>query len=326
MTALPPPGLPQQFPSRWGRYELRACRRAEPLGALYQGVALDVGRAVLIKVLAPPDLFSEAARLRLEEAFEAEARRLAADGKSGLFDTGRSSAGHCFVAFDDPEFLGERPVAVEALGSAPLEIVALAASTARALLPLWVDGSLAWSLDPVGWFVAPNGVVRVLNLGLAHLAGGTGLPPEWTRSPGSIPIEGTEQADAVSALAVWLYAVLRGCPADGVRAAARLGQLEPLWTRHPALTGSIDDVIRGAIVGASSSTRQGLDGFADALVSGPSRASNSPASSASPHPASLEPTLPATAPPPEYPVQDYITWAVGLSLLAGGAGWWLGKG
>ena len=174
---------------RLGVYHLQALLGAGGMGEVYRARDTKLGRDVAIKVL-PRAVTSDPDRLA---RFEREARMLAALNHSNICAIyGLEEAdGLRFLILElvDGETLGEKLAKLHALDSQssglPLdEVLAVARQIAEALEVAHDKGIIHRDLKPANVTITPDGMVKVLDFGLAK--------PASVEALGSDPIGGTQ--------------------------------------------------------------------------------------------------------------------------------------
>ena len=175
--------MPLEVGTRLGPYEIQAAIGAGGMGEVYRARDTKLGRDVAIKVL--PDAFvHDADRVA---RFQREARALAAlnhpniGGIHGLEDAHGATA----LVLE----LIEGPTLHERIAGGPIpldEALPIARQIAEALAAAHEQGVIHRDLKPSNIKVTPDGVVKVLDFGLAKLtqASGAGAQaPDMTASP-----------------------------------------------------------------------------------------------------------------------------------------------
>ncbi|MBI4888033.1 MAG: serine/threonine protein kinase, partial [Acidobacteria bacterium] len=161
--------------TRLGPYEITAQIGAGGMGEVYRATDTTLGRQVAIKVL--PDAFAgDAERLA---RFEREARTLAALNHpliAQIYGIERSGGVHALVMeLVEGEDLSQRI----AHGAIPLdEALPMARQIAEALEAAHEQGIIHRDLKPANIKVTPDGVVKVLDFGLAKLTQASGPRPQ----------------------------------------------------------------------------------------------------------------------------------------------------
>ena len=160
--------------TRLGPYEILSAIGAGGMGEVYRATDTTLGRQVAIKVL--PDAFAQDAE-RLAR-FEREAKTLAALNHphiAQIYGLEKSSGMQALVMeLVEGEDLSQRI----ARGPIPLdEALPIARQIAEALEAAHEQGIIHRDLKPANIKVTPDGVVKVLDFGLAKLAERSGSPP-----------------------------------------------------------------------------------------------------------------------------------------------------
>jgi len=163
-----------------GSYEIVGPLGAGGMGEVYRARDTRLSREVAIKVL-PPDLASDAHRL---ERFEKEARTASGLNHPNIvtiYDIGESD-GTSFIAMELVEGKTLRELLVS--GALPVKrLLSIAAQAADGLAKAHAAGIVHRDLKPENLMVTKDGLVKILDFGLAKLAptgfessGGTNLP------------------------------------------------------------------------------------------------------------------------------------------------------
>src|SRR5438105_2702151 len=175
--------------TRLGVYEVVAPLGAGGMGEVWRARDTRLGREVAIKIL-PADVASDPGRLK---RFEKEARSASALNHPNIvtiYDVGTSDS-VSWIAMERVEGKTLR----ELLFGGPLQIrklLPLAAQIADGLAKAHEAGIVHRDLKPENVMVTRDGLVKILDFGLAKLtrpeldSGGTNLPTETGTSPGMI--------------------------------------------------------------------------------------------------------------------------------------------
>src|SRR5882762_2306538 len=156
--------------TRIGPYELVSLLGAGGMGEVYRARDAKLGRDVAIKVL-PSSFSTDVERLA---RFERDARMLASLNHPhiaaiyGLEETGNVPA--LVLELVEGETLAERLAAVRGAGLPVQEALSIAAQIADALDAAHERGIIHRDLKPANVKIAPDGVVKVLDFGLAKAA------------------------------------------------------------------------------------------------------------------------------------------------------------
>src|SRR5260370_4785800 len=163
-----------------GPYEIVALLGAGGMGEVYRARDSKLGREVALKLL-PPQFMTDADRVA---RFEREARLLASLNHShigaiyGLEDSGNVSA--LVLELVEGDTLGDRV----RRGPLPLaEALAIAQQVAEALDAAHRAGIMHRDLKPSNVKSTPDGVVKVLDFGLAKALAAEGSGPDLLESP-----------------------------------------------------------------------------------------------------------------------------------------------
>ncbi len=166
--------------TRLGPYEIVAPLGAGGMGEVYRARDDRLGREVAIKVL-PAELAANTERLR---RFEKEARSASALSHPNIvtvFDIGDTD-GVSWIAMERIE--GETLRRLLASGAFPLKrLLAICAQIADGLAKAHATGIVHRDLKPENVMVSRDGVVKILDFGLAKLVSPTGETGEVTQSP-----------------------------------------------------------------------------------------------------------------------------------------------
>jgi Tol biopolymer transport system component len=239
---------------RLGVYAIRSLLGVGGMGEVYRAVDETLGREVAIKVL-PPDLVADAQR---RARFEREARMLATLNHPhvaaiyGVHDVDGMRA--LVLELVEGETLAER--IARASNSAPIpiaEAIGIARQIADALDAAHEKGIVHRDLKPANIKITPDGVVKVLDFGLAKIPGDERARTDVTESHdglilGTAAYMSPEQARSQSVdrrTDIWafgcvLYELLTcrlAFPGDTVSdTIAAILQRDPEWRALPATT------------------------------------------------------------------------------------------
>ncbi len=195
--------------TRLGPYEIVASLGAGGMGEVYRARDTRLGRDVAIKVL-PSDVAHDANRLA---RFEREARAVAALSHPNilaLYDVGEANGIHYVVT----ELL-EGETLREQLATGPLaqhSAVELGVKVARGLSGAHAKGIVHRDLKPANIFVSSDGVVKLLDFGLAKL-----VKPEAAVTPDGTTVDREPRTESGTVLGTMGYTSpeqLRGEAAD----------------------------------------------------------------------------------------------------------------
>src|SRR5829696_4675257 len=190
-----------------GGYSLQALLGAGGMGEVYRARDATLQREVAIKIL-PRAFTSDPAWLA---RFEREARMLAALNHPNI------CAIHGFEEADGIRFLILELVEGETLATkVPLplgEALTIARQIAGALEAAHDKRIVHRDLKPANITITADGVVKVLDFGLAKSVGGDGSSPELTNAPGAIRGGGAEGA-VIGTAAYMSPEQARGLPVD----------------------------------------------------------------------------------------------------------------
>jgi eukaryotic-like serine/threonine-protein kinase len=166
--------------TRLGPYEVLSPLGAGGMGEVYRARDERLGREVAIKVL-PAELASNAERLK---RFEKEARSASALSHPNIvtvYDIGDTD-GVSWIAMERVE--GETLRRLLANGALPLKrLLGIAAQIADGLAKAHATGIVHRDLKPENVMVSRDGVVKILDFGLAKLVSPSGESEERTQAP-----------------------------------------------------------------------------------------------------------------------------------------------
>ena len=244
-----------------GGYQLQGLLGAGGRGEVYRAHDAKLGREVAIKVL-PREFTRDADRL---SRFEREARMLAALNHPNICAIyGLEEAdGLRFLILErvDGITLAERIQGSQVAGLPIAEVLSIARQIAEALEAAHDKAIVHRDLKPANIKITPDGVVKVLDFGLAKPITADGSAPDLTRSP-MVTVGGTREGVILGTAAymspeqargkaidkrtdIWafgcvLYEMLTGrVPFDGETVSDTIGKIlerEPDWTVLPRTT------------------------------------------------------------------------------------------
>ncbi len=238
-------GASQLTGRRVGGYDVHARIGAGGMGEVYRARDTKLGRDVAIKIL-PPRFTSDPDRLA---RFEREARMLASLNHPhigaiyGLEDADGVRA--LVLELVDGETLADRI----ARGPIPLhDTLALARQIADALEAAHEKGIVHRDLKPANIKITPEGVVKVLDFGLAKAASGDTASADLTQSP-TMTVGGTREGVILGTAAYMSPEQAKGRPADKRADVWAFGiVLYEMLTGRPAFAGdTLADVIAKVI-------------------------------------------------------------------------------
>ena len=185
------------------------------MGVVYEAEDTRLGRSVALKFLAPELVRDPAAKARfLNEARAASA--LDHNNICTILEAGESEDGLLFLAM--PRYDGESLDRRIARGPLPVEeAVEIAAQAARGLAKAHQHGIVHRDVKPGNLFVTRDGVVKILDFGIAKLSGEAGhtrrgamLGTPWYMAPEQMRGETVGAQADVWSLGVVLYEMLAG--------------------------------------------------------------------------------------------------------------------
>jgi serine/threonine protein kinase/Tol biopolymer transport system component len=243
---------------RIGAYQVQALLGAGGMGEVYRARDTKLGRDVAIKIL--PRIFTgDPERLA---RFEREARMLASLNHpqiGAIYGVEESDGGRALILE-----LVEGPTLADRLAKGPIpltESLGIARQIADALDAAHERGIVHRDLKPANIKITPDGVVKVLDFGLAKLSASNGTDRDLSQSP-TLTVGGTREGAILGTTAymspeqargqavdkrtdIWafgcvLYEMLTGSRAfagdDVSDALARVLMKEPDWETLPATT------------------------------------------------------------------------------------------
>jgi eukaryotic-like serine/threonine-protein kinase len=193
-----------------GAYRVDSLLGAGGMGEVYRARDTKLGREVAMKVL-PPVFASDANRLA---RFEREARLLATLNHPhiGAIYGLEDAAGVRALILE----LVEGPTLADRLSGGPLpvrEALTIGRQIAEALEAAHEKGVIHRDLKPANIKVTPDGVVKVLDFGLAKAATGDGSTPDLTQSP-TVTVGGTRDGIVLGTAAYMSPEQARGQAVD----------------------------------------------------------------------------------------------------------------
>ncbi|MCA1815129.1 MAG: protein kinase [Acidobacteria bacterium] len=172
--------------TRLGRYEIRSPLGAGGMGEVYLALDTQLEREVALKIL-PAEIASDSQRLQrfLQEARAAS--KLKGERAAHIYEIGEAGGTH-FIAMEYVE--GEtldRVIAARPMSVA--DVVRVGIQIAEALDEAHARGVAHRDVKPANVVVTPRGAIKVLDFGLAKLAGGVAAGEAATRvktNPGAV--------------------------------------------------------------------------------------------------------------------------------------------
>ncbi len=249
----------QVAPERVGRYRIGGRVSDGGMGVVYHAVDEELGRTVALKFLQARYHADDSAGKR----FRREARIVAGlehPNICTIHEIGESADGRLYIAMPlyDGETLAERidrgPLAVD-------DAVQVAAQVARGLAKAHAAGIVHRDVKPSNVFITTDGVVKLLDFGIAKLADAALTATGATGPLGTVAYMSPEQArgaavDARSdiwSLGVVLYEMLAGRrPFTGdvpavVLDAIQQGRYVPLAERRPDIPPALARIVDAAL-------------------------------------------------------------------------------
>jgi serine/threonine protein kinase/Tol biopolymer transport system component len=253
-TALPSAVPPGPQPRIVGPYRVIERLGGGGMGIVYRAEDTRLGRIVALKFL-PPDLTRD---LVAKARFQQEARAASAFDHPNIctiYEVGETADGQLYLAMPcyDGETLRRR------LESGPLpvdEAVDVAAQVARGLAKAHRQGIVHRDIKPANLIVTSDGVVKILDFGIAKLAGaaaltrtGSTLGTPAYMSPEQMKGQEVDARSDLWSLGVVLYEMLAGrrpFPGDHesvVRQAILSAQPEPLSHVRPEVPPAVQQLV-----------------------------------------------------------------------------------
>src|SRR5579863_1392357 len=169
------------------------------MGVVYRAEDLRLGRQVALKYLSSARMAAPGATAR----FLNEARAAAALDHPNIctvYEAGETAVGEHYIAMPcyDGETLKRR---LERGPLSPAEAIRIAAQVASGLAKAHRHGIVHRDVKPANLMITSDGIVKILDFGVAHLPDQTVCDPPLPHPPGSIAYMSPEQA--------------RGAPVDG---------------------------------------------------------------------------------------------------------------
>jgi serine/threonine protein kinase/Tol biopolymer transport system component len=275
-TALPSAVPPGPQPRIVGPYRVLERLGGGGMGIVYRAEDTRLGRIVALKFL-PPDLTRD---LVAKARFQQEARAASAFDHPNIctiYEVGETADGQLYLAMPcyDGETLRRR------LESGPLpveEAVDVAAQVARGLAKAHRQGIVHRDIKPANLIVTSDGVVKILDFGIAKLAGaaaltrtGSTLGTPAYMSPEQMKGQEVDARSDLWSLGVVLYEMLAGrrpFPGDHesvVRQAILSAQPEPLSHVRPEVPPAVQQLVDALLAKDPAQRAPAADEVAAAL-------------------------------------------------------------
>ena len=239
-----------------GRYQVLGFVAGGGMGVVQRAWDERLGRTVALKFLHP----RFGADAEAAERFRQEARAVAALEHPNIctvHEIGETEDGQLYLAMPlyDGETLQQR------VARGPLDVteaVGIAVQMARGLAKAHARGIVHRDVKPSNVFVTEDGVVKLLDFGIAALAGSAGVAagPLGTiayMSPEQVRNEPVDPRTDVWSLGVVLYEMLtgerpfRGATAAAIAAAIQRAAPAPLHTRRPGVAAPLECAVMRAL-------------------------------------------------------------------------------
>jgi serine/threonine protein kinase/Tol biopolymer transport system component len=261
-----------------GPYRLLSRLGAGGMAIVWRAVDTRLGRTVAVKLLSPDLTRDLTARARFQQEARA-ASALEHPNICTIFDVGETADGRLYLAM--PCYEGETLRQRIEEGPLPLaEALDIAAQVARGLAKAHRHGIVHRDIKPANLMLTPDGVVKILDFGIAKLTGATGLTragmavgtPTYMAPEQMLGDEVDARTDLWS-LGVVLYEMLAGRrPFSGetpaaAHAAVLTGRPEPLRGRRPEVPPELEQIVDGLLQQDPKDRLQDAESVAAALRS-----------------------------------------------------------
>ncbi len=240
----------------------------EVIGARYHVLAAGVGGGMGVVVKARDDRLDRVVALKFlsshllenvvaRERFRVEARAIASldhPNVCAIYDMGDASDDRFFISM--PYYHGETIAAKLARGPLTIdEVISYALQTARGLAAAHARGIIHRDIKPANLIVTTEGVVKILDFGIAKLSGNAMTAPGFT--PGTTSYMSPEQTRAevvdprtdIWSLGVVMYEMLtgvrpfRGADAKAVAVEICEGELEGIGARRADVPVTLERLV-----------------------------------------------------------------------------------
>ncbi len=251
--AIPPSGA--EAGRRIGHYRLLEPLGGGGMGVVYRAEDTHLGRTVALKLLPPELVRDPVAKARFfQEARAASA--LEHPNVCTVYDAGEADDGRLWLAM--PCYDGETLRSRLERGPLPVdEAVDVARQVARGLAKAHKQGIVHRDVKPANLMLTSDGVMKILDFGIAKLAGEVGLTrtgvavgtPSYMSPEQAFGREVDHRTD-LWALGVVLYEMLAGRrPFPGEHAAAVIEGIlhrepEPLTKSRPEVPPEVEEIVR----------------------------------------------------------------------------------
>jgi serine/threonine protein kinase/formylglycine-generating enzyme required for sulfatase activity/dienelactone hydrolase len=245
------------------------------MGVVYRGLDLRLDRHVALKFL-PPELSRDSdARERLTQEAKA-ASALDHPNLCTIHDIDATPEGQLFIAmaYYDGETLKKR------IARGPLstvEALDVAIQMAQGLVEAHAAGIVHRDIKPANVMLTKNGLIKIVDFGIAKLLGATGPTQAGTAlgtvaymSPEQVMCEGLDQQSDVWSLGAVLYELLTAKPAfDGssewaVMNAIRVQEPKVPSSLRPEIPPSVDRLVARALAKDKAARFESATAFLDA--------------------------------------------------------------
>jgi serine/threonine-protein kinase len=262
VVSVEPQSAERRLPSWSGeiigeRYHLLDAAIGGSMGVVVKARDDRLDREVALKFLSSHLLENVVAR----ERFRVEARAIASldhPNVCAIYDMGDASDDRFYISM--PYYHGETIAAKVARGPLPIaEVIAYARQTASGLAAAHARGIIHRDIKPANLIVTAEGVVKILDFGIAKLSGSPLTAPGFT--PGTVSYMSPEQTRAeptdartdIWSLGVVIYEMLagvrpfRGADAREIAAAICVEEPKAIGELREGVPGALERLVMGAL-------------------------------------------------------------------------------